>query len=127
MTMEALTNGELIELAFVASGHISTQFQFWLSVTFALIVACFVAQDQLGFRVRIALAILYLTATFLIFYRMAASGLNGTRLSNEIEQRGIEWTPLAANWLGFIKLFLVIFDVSAAIWFLYSTYKRNDT
>jgi len=125
--MESISNAELIDLAFSAADHIYAQFQFWLSITFALIVACFVARDQLGLHVRKALAVLYITATCLIVYRLVASGVNATNLNNEIHERGIVWIPESAPLAGLFQMGVILFGVTAALWFLYSTYEKKDT
>lgn len=125
--MDAISNTELIELTLSATDHIYAQFQFWLSITFALIAACFIAREQLGSRVRIALGILYFATTLLIARRLIASGLNATVLTNEIHARDIVWYSEATVWIGVYQMGLIVFGVSAALWFLYSTLNSNGT
>ena len=125
--MDAISNAELIELSFIATDHIYAQFQFWLSITFALIAACFIGRDQLSSRVRIVLGILYLVATSLLYIRILSAGANATRLTEEILARGINWTPESALWIGIYQAGVIVFGICTALWFLYSTSKRNGT
>jgi len=125
--MESISNAELIELSFLATDHIYAQFQFWLSITFALIATCFFARDLLSLRIRMVLSTLYLAATSLIYIRLASAGVNATRLTDEILARGINWIPESAPWIGAYQAAVVLLGVCAALWFLNSHSKRNGT
>jgi hypothetical protein len=125
--MDTISNAELIELTLASSEHIHVQYQYWLSITFALIVACFVARDQLLSRMRIVLGVMYLVNTFLFLMRMGAAGRNSTLLTNEVLARGIEWTPQAGPMYAITQVSVVFVGVCAALWFLYSTYEAKST
>ena len=66
--MEHIASSDLIDLLLLQREAIDVQFQFWISVTFALVVACFVAGSKIQPGYRLLLGGLYLmaTATFLI-------------------------------------------------------------
>ena len=125
--MDEISNADLIELSLLAIDHINFQFQFWLSITFALITACFVARSYLNNLVRIVLGILYLTSTVLIFLRLLSSGVNAVILTNEILDRNIEWSPGATITFAMIQVGIIALGVLASLWFLYSTSKNNGT
>jgi len=125
--MENIADAELIELAPLSVDQINFQFQFWLSITFALITASFVARDHLSKRVRIVLAILYLTTTLLLVSRLVAAGINSTVLTAEIIGRGIEWFPGSTPTHAIFQMRIIIFGVCSSLWFLYSTFNRSHT
>jgi len=57
---------------------IDTQFQFWLSITFAVLVASFVADDRLSRMERVVIALFYgAAATVLLFRYQSALRMAG--------------------------------------------------
>ena len=63
---------ELIELAQTEIAAIDGQYQFWITITFAVMVASYLAHNQLGRAVRVTIVTLYLLATALIVLRTQA-------------------------------------------------------
>ena len=55
--MEQLSNAELAELFLIMESAIYTQFEYWLTITFAVVVAAFVAGKRLNRNLRFALAL----------------------------------------------------------------------
>ena len=57
--MEDFSPAELAQLYFIREAVIDSQFQFWITITFAVIVASFVAGKRLSRRSRLVIAVLY--------------------------------------------------------------------
>ena len=70
--MEAMTNAELLEAFTNFQTLIDSQFQYWLSISFAAIVAGAVTGDKLSQRIRWFLSILYVITTVLFILRFRA-------------------------------------------------------
>lgn len=64
-----MSDAEFYELLFTLMADIDTQFQFWLTMTFALIVTTFFAGERLNTYLRVFLTVLYAAACGLIVMR----------------------------------------------------------
>ena len=70
--MEAMTNAELVEAFTNFQTLIDSQFQYWLSISFAAIVAGAFAGEKLTPRIRWFLTFLYVTTTAMFILRFNA-------------------------------------------------------
>ena len=122
--MEQLTTFEYVETYFLASAATDAQFQFWLTVTFAVIAASFVAGDRLSRRLRLIVSGLYLLACFIV---MSRSVIYGTTLVGAVERlhsAGMaDLVPMLGVW-AYARPFLYLVGTSVALWFL--LVKRRD-
>jgi hypothetical protein len=64
-----ITEVQLLQLYLDVNGDIDTQFQVWISITFAVLVASFVAGPRLSRTARSAIAVLYVSAAFILYLR----------------------------------------------------------
>ena len=64
--MDQIPTSDLLNLLLTQRASIDLQFQFWLSITFAVIVAGFVAGRRLDLKLRLLAAALYVLASALI-------------------------------------------------------------
>ena len=88
--MEAFSAAELIELTLIANELLDAQFEYWLSISFAAVVATFIGGDYLSRKMRYVLVVLYLLAsTLLIFKYLSVLGwtTNISTLSAEVTPR----------------------------------------
>ena len=67
--MESIDTGYLLELQFMLEASIDVQFQAWMAITFAVIVASYSSRDTLKSGLRVILAIAYLLAAYTLFAR----------------------------------------------------------
>jgi hypothetical protein len=65
---------------------IDSQFEFWLTITFAVVVASFLARDQLSRALRVSVATLYLLAVVMLALRMAHHANVGFVLASTIKE-----------------------------------------
>jgi hypothetical protein len=114
--MESITSAELIELVLLQREAFDTQFQFWITATFAVIVASFAAGRRLSAKYRWVVALLYMLTTFMIFARWVHDAREMGLLLSEIQQRGIPYT--GPRVFAATKAVLMIFGTVTALVFL---------
>jgi membrane-associated HD superfamily phosphohydrolase len=66
---EELSNEELIQLYEVVTGSVNAQFELWLTITFAVIIASYIAGHRLAKSLQYLMATLY-TAVSVLLYLM---------------------------------------------------------
>ncbi|MCX2979896.1 hypothetical protein EYC98_03355 [Halieaceae bacterium IMCC14734] len=66
---EELTNEELIQLYDVVTGGVNAQFELWITITFAVIIASYLAGHRLARSLQYMIATLY-TAVSVLLYLM---------------------------------------------------------
>jgi hypothetical protein len=64
-----MTEADLFEIFLNVNQDIDTQFQFWMSITFAVLVASFVADERLSRMERVVVTALYLCAATILLQR----------------------------------------------------------
>ena len=67
--LEQLTNEELIQLYAVVTTSVNAQFELWLTITFAVIIASYLAGHRLARSLQYVMATLY-TAVSVLLYLM---------------------------------------------------------
>ena len=122
--MESIETSDLIELALIQREALSAQLQFWLSATFAVIVASFVAGSRLTARYRLSIGLLYLLATAMTFAGWVESGEEIFSWYAELESRGIFFdAPIFTIVLRFL---LMTVGTVLTIVFLYQDRRPSD-
>lgn len=119
--MQEIDSGALLELFFVAQEFLEAQFQYWLSISFAAIIAASVAGERMGSAVRWVLITLYVGATALFTLRYASAIGELALIADEAQRRGLlgdvgftlRW-PVTA-----VRTVLFLAGTAATIWFLY--------
>ena len=91
-----MTKADLLQLFLDVNQDIDTQFQFWISITFAVLVASFVADERLSRVERRVITALYLCAAMIILlrYRSAISyqfEVQELFVANGVEPPAIAW------------------------------------
>jgi hypothetical protein len=71
-----MTEAELLQLFLDVNQDIDTQFQFWISITFAVLVASFVADERLSRMERLVVTALYLCAAMILLQRYLSALLH---------------------------------------------------
>jgi len=82
---------ELIELLQNESASIDTQFQLWITITSAVVIASFVARHHLTFWMKTFVAVIYLLASSIIVLRYANDASQFVLLHNELSNRGVDY------------------------------------
>ena len=86
--MEQYSPAELSELFLQAQALIDTQFQYWMSITFAVVVAGFVAGERLTLKFRFIVGLLYALATITLMLRATSSGRDAVAIANTLQESG---------------------------------------
>ena len=80
---EELTNEELILLYDVVTGSVNAQFEFWLTITFAVIIASYLAGHRLSRPLQYLMTALY-TAVSVLLYLMLLSAVQFSQQFDEL-------------------------------------------
>ncbi|NQX87791.1 MAG: hypothetical protein HRT77_03915 [Halioglobus sp.] len=70
---EELNNEELIQLYEVVTGSVNTQFELWLTITFAVIIASYLAGHRLAKSLQYLIATLYSAVSVLLFLMLVGA------------------------------------------------------
>ncbi len=89
--MNETTVAELIELLQNESASIDMQFQLWITITSAVIIASFAARHHLSFWMRAFIAVMYTLASVTIAFRYANDASQFVFLHNELRIRGVDY------------------------------------
>ncbi len=89
--MNETTVADLIELLQNESASIDMQFQLWITITSAVIIASFAARHHLSFWMRAFIAVMYTLASVTIAFRYANDASQFVFLHNELGIRGVDY------------------------------------
>lgn len=121
--MDEIATADLVNLVLSQRGSIDLQFQFWLTITFAVIVATFSAGDRLAFRLRLLAAVLYLLASAHLLTRWMFDGAVAERWVKILVSRGVD---IGIPWIAVtLRLLLMLVGSVAALVFLMRNPQRK--
>lgn len=125
--MNEISVAELIELLQNESASIDTQFQLWITITSAVVIASFAARDYLSIWLKTFIAVIYLLASSIIVLRYANDASQFVFLHNELSNRGVDY-PTVID-LRFLRalVYLVGTFATLAIIFLKPKPKMDST
>ena len=89
--MNEITVAELIELLQNESASIDMQFQLWITITSAVVIASFAARYLLSFWIRAFVAVMYTLASAIIAFRYANDASQFVFLHDELRIRGVDY------------------------------------
>ncbi len=116
--MEQFSPAELAELAFLARSAMDAQFQYWISITFAVVAAGFIAGKRLTQKMRYAVAVLYALATLLLIARFVSIAPTTNAVIAALEEAGVDIIP-PVGWTIVASRYLIFgFGTVAALYFL---------
>ena len=113
------------ELALLAGGSMDTQFQYWMSVTFAVVVASFVAGERLSRPMRLLAAVLYLLASILLISRFSQFARTTHLYEIALADAGTPTTS-AGSLIPITRLLLFGLGTASALYFLCMTKKSHE-
>lgn len=123
--MDQLSAGELLELILLGESSIDVQFQLWLTITFATIIAGFAARRLLTRQLRWAVTVLYLLATVVVASRWYYDAQDIFLYRQWLTQTGFE-TPRPIVTMA-TRVLLMIVGTLAAIYFLHTNSAREES
>jgi hypothetical protein len=104
---EELTNEEIIQLYDVVTGSVSSQFELWITITFAVIIASYIAGHRLAKSLQYLIAALYTAVSVLLFLML----LGAVQFSQQFD--GLNLGASSGN-----NLVLAIALLRVAVWIL---------
>ncbi len=116
---------EVAELALLAGASMDTQFQYWISVTFAVVVASFVAGERLSQPMRLLAAILYLLASILLISRFLQFAQTTRMYEIALEDTGNPTTS-AGSLIPITRFLLFGLGTASALYFLFKAKKTQE-
>jgi undecaprenyl pyrophosphate phosphatase UppP len=123
--MEALTVAEALELIRINEEAMSTQFETWLTITFATIVSVFVGKHLLNRVIRWLITLLYSLASLMVIAMAIYLAESNARLVLVLAKMGAEVEgPVFA---GAVALFLFLAGVGTTIYFIHMDTDRGST
>jgi hypothetical protein len=121
--MEQIPTPDLLNALLAQRASIDLQFQFWLTITFAVIVAGFVAGERLGRGLRRLAALLYLLATVHLAVRWMYDGGVGERWVAVLGNRGVD---IGIPWAAvYFRMAVMLFGTVSALAFLLRSPRRE--
>lgn len=123
--MDNPTIAELLELILLSESSIDAQSQFWLTVTFATIVASFSARNILSDKLRALISLLYLTSTVVFasrWYYDAADILIYQAMLLELGYENASPTVTAIS-----RVVLMLIGTAATMYFIYYGKSEKDS
>ena len=121
--MDQMSAAELFELVILSEASIDNQFQFWLSITFATVVASFITEHRLTHSLRLALSCAYLLAAVVLMSRWYYDGVRLQGFGAELQNLGHTANPPWVTIIG--RSVLMIAGSVATVWFVYFGFGRR--
>lgn len=115
--MEALTVAEALELIRVNEAAMATQFETWLTITFATIVSVFVGKRLLNRKMRWLITMLYLLASLMVIAMALYLAESNARIVEMLTARNVAVSdPIFA---GSVALTLFLAGVITTVYFIH--------
>jgi len=115
--METLANSDLLELIVAQRQNVDSQFEFWLTITFAFVVAIFASKGRLPMQLKLFASFLYLLATVSLVGRYILEGFELTLLIDEAVERQLISEPMA--WPVMLRGLVVVLGAIGTLYFLF--------
>jgi len=122
-----MTEAELIGLFLESSQALDSNFEFWLTVSFALLVASYLVTEKIPWSVFTVTISLYAAATALFMIRGMTMGRTLTSIRDQLESMGTTTSVIAAgeNYLVAGLYFVIMLGGTAStIVFVYWRFHR---
>lgn len=123
--MEALTVAEVLELIRINEEAMSTQFETWLTITFATIVSVFVGKHLLNGVIRWLITLLYSLASLMVIAMALYLAENNAQLVSVLATMGVDVDgPVFA---GAVALSLFLAGFGTTVYFIHMDTDRGTT
>ena len=121
---EELTTEETIQLFDVVVTNVSAQFELWITITFAVIIASYVASHRLSRSLKYLLAALYTSVSVLLFLVMLASGDLVARLGGGAALS--DWAEFRRGMIQSLRGFVWILGSIATLIFIFRDHQDSE-
>ncbi len=121
--MNETTVAELIELLQNESASIDMQFQLWVTITLAVVIASFAARHHLSFWLRAFVAVMYTLASATIAFRYANDASQFVFLHDELRTRGVDYPTIID--LRILRALVYLFGTLSTLAFIFFKPRPN--
>jgi hypothetical protein len=87
--MNDVSTAELLELRFMLESSIDVQFQIWMAITFAVVVASYSGRTDMTRTIRIAIMCIYLMIAYALLGRWITEGTRIAQIAEVLNERGV--------------------------------------
>lgn len=122
-----MTEAELISTYLQTLDAVNSNFEFWLSATFALIIAFYFASDKISDQMYRIILFLYISMSVLMFARLIEVGLTNESVRAQLEALDAETyiSSIAANTVFAMGFWLImILGTIGTVMFVVSSKKK---
>jgi hypothetical protein len=117
--MDQISSDQLTEIYFHAMSLMDVQFQYWISITFAVVVATFVVGKRVRRALRCLMATLYLLASITLATRfLRFDSIAQSALENLGDHAIVDALVSEGYLLPISRISLYLLGTSTAVWFL---------
>ena len=124
--MDSLSTAEIYELYFMVQEQLDVQFQYWLSISFALVIAIYIGREAIEYKIRRVASALYIVCTVMFFFKYINSMNHAAHISMELTLREVP----AENIFGLIvlplRLIIFVCGTITTIWFVRKNQKAKE-
>ncbi len=123
--MEALSLAEALELIRINEEAMSTQFETWLTITFATIVSVFVGKHLLNKVMRWLITLLYSLASLMVIAMAIYLAESNAQLVSALATKGA--SVVEPVFAGGVALILFLAGVGTTIYFIHMDTENSST
>ncbi|MFT5177299.1 MAG: hypothetical protein ACI90R_000336 [Alteromonas macleodii] len=120
---EKLTDEEIIELYGLVTGNVTAQFELWLTITFAVIIASYLAGHRLHKILQFAIAILYSAVSVLLYLMIMGTVQFAERFDMFTPGNSDSGDLVVA--IGLLRTFVWIFGSAATLVFIFFGHRNH--
>lgn len=125
--MESLSSGELVEIFLTFRTDAQDQFEFWLTITFALIVAVTIGKKYVSKALDATASSLYLATTTILLVRYFEDLRNIGIYLAEAESRQLVIFGNLGRFGFYMRLLVFTVGTILTVWFGFNSQKSNAT
>lgn len=122
-----MSEAELISLFIESSQAIDSNFEFWLTVSFALLVASYLLTEKIPRPIFLTTIFLYLLSTVQFMVRGATTGRMLTSIRDQLEAMNSDIAMISANenmLVAALYIVIMVAGSSATIAFVYWRFRK---
>lgn len=122
-----MSEAELISLFLEASQSLDSNFEFWLTVSFALLVASYLVTERLPYAVLLLTMFLYIVSTALFMVRGITTGRTLTSIRDQLDAMKTETVLVSAGenlFIAGLYFVIMITGTAATIVFVYWRFRK---
>ena len=103
------------------------QFQYWLAITFATIVACYIAGPFLDFKLKVGIAILYISSALLFAMIYVTYVMRYTELLQFLQSMQADYPMPFKGFIGPLRIIIWIFGSGLTLWFMFHNRHEDES